>query len=93
MGEEGHIIKIVDCVSDLFHLDALERIGTASTVEIVLNEMRQYPHDSFIGFAGAEALHRIDNMIVKAFIDALPDIHLDFGVVIKAAVSARESFS
>ena len=88
MGEEGLSRKILDGVRDLFRLDALEHIRTASTVEIVLNEMRQYPHDSPICFAGAEVLDRILKINEKAFIDALPDIH-----PVLAMHKAQESFS
>ena len=62
MGEEGISKYIADHVSDLFHLDALERIRTASAVDIVLNEMRQYPYDYSICYDGAEALDTIFEM-------------------------------
>jgi hypothetical protein len=56
VGEEGISREIVAYIRDCLRLDALEQIRTATTVEIVLSEIRPYPDDSAICFVGIQAI-------------------------------------
>jgi hypothetical protein len=88
MGEEGLSRKILDDLGDMFRLDALERIRSATTVEVVLSEMRQYLYDALVCSDGSAVLYRILKITEKAFSDALVDVD-----TISAVQKARESFS
>jgi hypothetical protein len=56
VGEEGVSRVIVAYMRDCFRLDAMEQIRNATTVEIVLSEMRPYLDDSTICFVGIQAI-------------------------------------
>ena len=47
-GEEGLSRKVVDDMRDFFRLDAMERIRSAMTVEVVLSEISQCLHDALV---------------------------------------------
>jgi hypothetical protein len=88
MGEEGLTRKIFDDLGDMFRLDALERIRSATTVEVVLSEMRQYLQDASVCSDGVAVLYRILKITEKAFSDALVDVD-----TVSAAHKAQQSFS
>lgn len=52
VGEEGLSRLIVANIRDCFRLDAMCRIRSATSFEIVLNEMRQYPKDASFCLVG-----------------------------------------
>jgi uncharacterized ParB-like nuclease family protein len=56
VGEEAIGRVIVACIRDCHRLDALERIRTATTVEIVLSEMQPYLDNSTVCFVGIQAV-------------------------------------
>jgi hypothetical protein len=88
MGEVGLSRKILDDLGDMFRLDVLERIRSATTVQVVLSEMRQYLYDASVCSDGTTVLYRILKITETAFCDALVDVDK-----VSAVHKAHESFS
>jgi hypothetical protein len=64
VGEEGLSRLIVAHIRDCYRLDAMCRIRSATSFEIILNEMHQYPKDASFCLVG---LKDVFSMIPKGY--------------------------
>jgi hypothetical protein len=55
-GEEGLSRKVIDDMRDFFRLDAMERIRSATDVEVVISEMRPCLDDFAVCFVGIQSI-------------------------------------